>query len=325
MKTNRDISILLLNTSNQKNRRMASPLAGTGIRGIRFLLELNKGIIDSITFNDLNPKATSLISENLRLNKIKTKKVIIKNEDANLFLLNSKGFDYIDIDPFGTPNPFLDAAVKRISRKGILAVTATDTAPLAGTIPKACLRKYWATPLKTDIMHEIGLRILIRKIQLVAAQYGKALTPIFSYFKDHYLRAILKVEKGKKSVDKILEQHKYYQNAGPLWLGPLWDKTLVTEIYQNLITNEKLNYLKKDKELLTFIKTIKEESKIETIGFSKIPTIIKKYKLKKMPKKEELITKIREKGYKASNTHFDRESIRTNISEKELLKLIRSI
>ncbi len=325
MKTNRDISILLLNTINQKGMRIASPLAGTGIRGIRFLQELNKGIIDSITFNDINPKATSLITENLKLNKIKNKNIIIKNEDANLFLLNSTGFDYIDIDPFGTPNPFLDAAVKRISRKGILAITATDTAPLAGTIPKACIRKYWAVPLKTDTMHEIGLRILIRKIQLVAAQYDKALTPIFSYFKDHYLRTILKVEKGKSSVDKILKQHGLYQNAGPLWLGTLWDKTLVMEIYQNLIEDEKLSYLKKDKGLLSFIKTIKEEAKIDTIGFYKIPSITKKYKLKTTPKKEALILKIREKGFKASSTHFDGESIRTDIPEKELLKRIKSI
>ncbi|MCU0373510.1 MAG: ATP-binding protein, partial [Ignavibacteria bacterium] len=42
------------------------------------------------------------------------------------------GFDYIDIDPFGSPCPFLDAAIKRLSRGGILAVTATDTSALAG-------------------------------------------------------------------------------------------------------------------------------------------------------------------------------------------------
>ena len=37
-------------------------------------------------------------------------------------------FDYIDIDPFGSPNPFLAAAIGRITRNGIVAVTATDTA-----------------------------------------------------------------------------------------------------------------------------------------------------------------------------------------------------
>ena len=45
-----------------------------------------------------------------------------------LAILHSKGFDYIDLDPFGSPNIFLDSAVKRLGRNGILAVTATDTA-----------------------------------------------------------------------------------------------------------------------------------------------------------------------------------------------------
>ena len=45
MKINRDISILLLNSIENKKMQMALPLAGTGIRGVRFLLELNKGKI----------------------------------------------------------------------------------------------------------------------------------------------------------------------------------------------------------------------------------------------------------------------------------------
>ena len=64
-------------------------------------------------------------------------------------------------------------------------------------------------------MHETGLRILIRKIQLVAAQYDKALTPIFSYSKEHYMRAFLKNEKGKHKVDKILKLHGFFKDAGP--------------------------------------------------------------------------------------------------------------
>ena len=82
----------------------------------------------------------------------------------------------------------LDSAIKRISRNGILAVTNTDTAALTGTYPKACIRKYWSMPKRDYMMHETGLRILIRKVQLVGMQYEKALYPIFSYFKDHYFR-----------------------------------------------------------------------------------------------------------------------------------------
>ncbi len=236
MSLNRDISVLLLDSINKKNMQIADPLAATGVRSIRFLKELNKNKVKKININDYNKNAIKLIKQNLILNKIKyknNKRIIIKNEDANLFLLNSTGFDYIDIDPFGTPIQFLDVACKRIARNGILAVTATDTSALCGTFPKACLRKYWALPKKDAIMHETGLRILIRKIQLIAAQHDKAFIPIFSYAKEHYMRVFLRNEKGKSyrnkvsgelenqrfssnKVDKILKQHNYFNEAGTM-------------------------------------------------------------------------------------------------------------
>jgi len=199
MQLNRDITILLLQQFPPMN--LCDPLAASGIRAIRFVKELK---YKSIVVNDVSKRSVNSIKNNFKLNKINNftmiknsinnskikkniddKKIKIFNEDANLFLLNSKGFDYIDIDPFGTSNSYLDSAVKRISRNGILAVTNTDTAALAGTYPKACIRKYWSVPKRDYMMHETGLRILIRKIQLIGMQYDKALFPVFSYFKDH--------------------------------------------------------------------------------------------------------------------------------------------
>src|SRR3989338_8773318 len=235
MSLNRDISVLLLDSAGRSGMQIADPLAATGVRSIRFLKELSASKIKRICINDYDKNAAKLIKENFALNKIQYKnnpKIIIQNQDANIFLLNSTGFDYIDIDPFGTPNPFLDAACKRLARGGILAATATDTSALCGTFPKACLRKYWAFPKKDAMMNETGLRILIRKIQLVAAQYDKALIPIFSYSKEHYMRVFLKNEKGKNKVDEVLKMHGLFNNAGPMWLGSLFDSKLCDEVYQ---------------------------------------------------------------------------------------------
>ena len=44
-------------------------------------------------------------------------------------------------------------------------------------------------------MHEIGLRILIRRVQLAGSVYDKALIPILSYSKEHYMRVFFKCEK----------------------------------------------------------------------------------------------------------------------------------
>ncbi len=314
MKFNRDISILFLNSIKDKDMNIADMLAGSGIRSIRFLLELNKDKIKEIFVNDYSEDAIKNINKNLRLNNIKkNNKIKISNEDANLFLLNSKGFDYIDIDPFGSPNLFLDAAVKRISRNGIIAVTATDTSALSGTYPKACLRKYWAKPLRNELMHEIGIRILIRKVQLIGAQFDKALIPIFSYSKDHYMRVFFRCLKGKKDVDGVLKLHGMFMGSGPLWLGKLWDSKLVDTMCKN-------NNVSENDKILNIIK---DECRINTVGFYDIHKIVKREKIKNMPRKLDLMDSITNGGYKSSETHFSNTSIRSDIEYKELLKIIK--
>ena len=327
MELNRTISILLLNSLDNKNMQMALPLAGTGIRGMRFLKELKKGKIKNISFNDYDKTALKSIQDNLKLNSISIgKNVILSNQDANLFMLNSLGFDYIEIDPFGTPNPFLDSAIKRLSRGGILAITATDTSALSGTYFKACVRKYWARPLRNEIMHEIGLRILIRKCQLIGAQFDKALRPIYSYSKDHYMRVFFACEKGKEKVDEVLKQHGLLEEAGPMWLGMLWDAKLSEKIFQVFKKQlEDMDRLaSKEKELLKFLDIIKRESKITTIGFYDLPSLVKGTGISDIPRQDIIVSAIKKKGYKVSLTHFKENSLRSDISKAELTRIIKS-
>jgi tRNA (guanine26-N2/guanine27-N2)-dimethyltransferase len=324
MALNRDISILLLNSVNESSLQIADPLAATGIRSIRFLKELSKHKIKKICINDHDLKAVGLIRQNLKLNKIQyrnSQKISITNEDANLFLLKSSGFDYIDIDPFGTPNPFLDSACKRISRDGILAVTATDTSALCGTYPRACLRKYWGMPRKDATMHETGLRILIRKVQLVAAQYDKALIPIFSYSREHYMRVFFRNDKGKNKTDEILKLHKTANGAGPLWTGQLWDEKLSSEIYKNALKNKMSS---RNKELIKFLRVIKDESQVHSAWFYDLHSICEKNGIKTLRKKESIIREIKKSGYKASETHFKGEGIRSDVPSAKLVKILKN-
>lgn len=329
MKMNRDVTILLLNSISKNDMQMALPLAGSGVRGVRFLLELKKGKIKSLHINDYSKNAVKLIDKNLKLNKVGLDKVEIHNNEANKFLLDSFGFDYIDVDPFGTPNPFLDAAVRRISRGGILAVTATDTSALSGSSPKACMRKYWAKPLKNEFMHETGIRILIRKVQLIGAEFDKALIPMFAFSHQHYYRVFFRCEKGKQKVDKVLKEHKFllynkktlerkvsdlnYANgfdfAGPLWVGKLWDAKLVDKMLKNCELE--------NKQLFSLISRIKEESELDVVGFYTTPIITKRLKLKQPKKIDVLIKKIKNQG-EASRTHFDGQGIRSDVMLKDL-------
>lgn len=331
MVSNRNLSILLLNQIVNTNMKIADPLAGSGIRSLRFLKELKKEKVDKIIVNDAKENFPKYFKDQLTANKIKkTEKIILQNQDANLFLLNETGFDYIDIDPFGSPNPFLSASIARISRDGILAITATDTAALTGTYPKVTTRKYWATSLKNYLMHETGLRILIRKIQLIGIQFDKAFTPILSYHKDHYFRIYFHAEKGKEKCDSLIKQHQYFlhcqsclnyktsmynketcnckkdfQFAGPLWTGQLHDKSLITSMEKNNPYPEEQKFLNQ----------LAEESIIGRAGFYDLHEIARK--LKKEPPKMEIILK----KINAVRTHFSPTGIKTDAPLKDIMRL----
>jgi len=80
-----------------------------------------------------------------------------------------------------------------------------------------------------------------------------------------------------------------------------------------------------DNELTKFLSVIKEESKINTVGFYDIPKICKRYKIKSIPKKELIIKKIKDKGYKVSETHFSSNAIRSNIKLDLLVKILKTL
>jgi tRNA (guanine26-N2/guanine27-N2)-dimethyltransferase len=313
MKANRDITVALIKAEGRK-LRICDLLAGTGIRSIRLLLEA-KSCIKEIAINDLSAKSVGLIKKNLLLNKLRTKKVVVANDEANAFLLGSMGFDYIDIDPFGYPGPFLESAVKRISGGGIIAVTATDTAALAGTSPKACMRKYWAMPLRNELMHEVGLRILIRRVQLTAAAYGRAAVPIYCYFKDHYMRAFFRIEKGREKADELLKMHQYvvYGNdvAGPLWAGMLWDEKLAAKILKLV-----------DEGSRKFAGTIAGEAKVDGLFFYDIQKIAASMKIN-VPKTEDVLNAAKQ-HCKAAESHFHSRGIRAECSLEEMKRFIKS-
>jgi len=253
MQLNRDFSILVLNALGRKGLRVADPLAGSGVRAVRFALELDEGVIGSLKVNDIRTTSVDKIKEHMKLNSVSFD---VFNTDANKFMVEERPFDYIDVDPFGPPSDFLQMAVKSVINEGIIAVTATDTSALSGTYPRACKRKYWAKPLRNELMHEIGLRILIRKVQMVGAQFNVALTPIYSYSTDHYMRSFFTARKGKKRSDEIIKQHEFLLHcpkclyrrlsslnvmkcpecssdmdfAGPIWVGKLWDRDLAMKI-----------------------------------------------------------------------------------------------
>lgn len=331
MVSNRNISINLINQLDKDNFKIALPLSGSGVRGLRFLKELKQDKIKEIHFNDIKEGFINTMESNLDLNNLKKEntKIHLHNQDANLFMLTKDGFDYIDLDPFGSPNPFLATAISQISRGGILAVTATDTAALTGTYSKVTRRKYWSRSMKNYMMHETGLRILIRKVQLQGVQFDKALTPILSYHKDHYFRVYFRSDKGKKKCDDLIKQHQYFLycnnclnfkssdfnheicmcknnfiSAGPLWSGRLYEKELISKISAN-------NPFPEEQK---FLDSLLDESKLDVIGFYDLHVLSKKFN--DSPKETKLMLKL----LNGQKTHFSLYGIKSDLKIEEVKK-----
>ena len=236
MAFNRDVSVALFH-SVIRPRKCLDAMAATGARGTRICREAPGSY--HFVINDRDSLASEYIEENVRRNGLENAEA--SNADLRC-LLSQEVFDYIDLDPFGTPVPFVPAALQGLSRKGILAVTATDTASLSGTHPGKCRRRYMANSQRNPFLHESGLRIIIGTIVRMAAQEDVGVTPLLCYYADHYFRLFLRTKQGAGAADASLAQlgmMSYDRETGerkvgegkmgPLWLGPLLDREAIEE------------------------------------------------------------------------------------------------
>jgi tRNA (guanine26-N2/guanine27-N2)-dimethyltransferase len=262
MELNRDFSIALvqwfIQHSKKKHVSLLDGLASTGIRGIRFIHELC-GSFDVI-INDWSKEAFTVIQKNVEYTK--SNLLRCSNEDLNQLLLK-QSFDYIDVDPFGSPVLFIDAAMKSIRHQGILAVSATDTAALCGVYPKVCKRRYAANPYHGSVMHEVGLRILLGFVAREATKHDMGILPILSYKTDHYFRIYLQV---LHNVERANKTAQYIQcipasslfpfdslndyTIGPLWTGHIHSKENLKNIRQ-IIEKKQFGTKRKMVKLLT--------------------------------------------------------------------------
>ena len=73
-------------------------------------------------------------------------------------------FHIIDLDPYGSPAPFLDSAIQAIVEGGLLMVTCTDMAVLCGNHGETCYAKYGSYPVKSKFCHEMVLSHYSRNV-----------------------------------------------------------------------------------------------------------------------------------------------------------------
>ena len=110
-------------------------------------------------------------------------------------------FDVIDLDPYGSASPFLDAAMQSVKSGGLLAITCTDMAALGGSHPETCYGRYAAFPVQRGgYLQELALRMLLYQISVVAGRYGRSIKPLLSVGMAFYCRVFVEVYDDKAGV-----------------------------------------------------------------------------------------------------------------------------
>jgi tRNA (guanine26-N2/guanine27-N2)-dimethyltransferase len=338
----RDMTVLVLNTLNPKDWIVCDVLAGIGARGIRIAKECG---VKKVFLNDISEDNIPLMRKNISLNLLKNKVNII-NRDANQILSdNIRVFDYIDIDPWGSPSYYFDSVARAIKRKGFIGFSATDTAALCGSSPITCLRRYGVESYKTDFFKELGLRILISSAALTFGKWSFSFKPLLSYASEHYFRIFAEVEKGKSIASRTLKENLGYVNycpkclwrkihkepvikcnfcssktktIGKIWVGKIEDLKFLQRCWKRLVKTYWLRNEYKIKKLITLLKN-------ESIPlYYDIHKLCQKHRLN-IPKFQILEDRLRNKGYTAERTHFSYKGIKTDASLKDIIKIIFEI
>ncbi len=353
MELNRDFAVLALQTHKKllgRDVSVCEPLAACGLRSVRFAVEV-KGVL-RVFLNDIKPKAARLATFNAELNSVEDR-VEVSNEDANLFLSRHaaprKRFDYVDVDPFGPPVQYLDSAIRALRNGGLLALTATDMAPLCGVHPRACLRKYGGKPLRTEYCHELAVRLLIGCLTMTTAKHAIGVKVLFSHSLDHYVRAYATVNYGARQADKSIQQMGYILHcfscfyretvsgiasplkhfcprckaklsvAGPLWLGKIAEKTFCSLMDQEA----KQRNLRQEKKILKILSLVQNEAEAPITYFD-VGRICDKLNLP-IPTLKKVINKIRKMSFQAVPTHFNSRGLRTDAPADTVKEIIADL
>ena len=188
--------------------KVLDALSATGLRALRYAHELPFATL--VNANDLSRQATDSIRLNVEYNKLEDKiRTTTSNANAHMYSVlnedesNKKTSKYqiIDLDPYGTVAPFLDAALQALVNDGLLCITSTDTAIFASnSYPEKAYSQYGGLPVKGYHSHEVGLRLLLHATASAAARYGLAIEPLLSLSIDFYARIFIRVRKSAADV-----------------------------------------------------------------------------------------------------------------------------
>lgn len=290
----RDMSILVYKSYDYD---VLDSMAASGARAIRLA---KNGV--QVVANDFSDKALELIEKNAELNGVEFE---ITNREARK-LLHERKFAAVDIDPFGSPAPFIHCALHSALR--LIGVAATDTPALTGTYPRVSRRRYGFQAKKLTNYPEVGVRALAGFVIREAAKLEIAAQPVFAHAYRHYYRVYFGLKKGAKRTDILLKELGDYRGVGPIYMGNLWDMSLIKKMLKQEI---EFGHPQTKKHL----GLIKEEVRYP-LPYHNLHGICRELKISPPPMVDVL------KGTKGVRTHFSPVGFRSAKSWDEVRQVI---
>lgn len=352
MVENRDITIGVVDYFSKyqdKEFIVVDPLAATGIRGIRILLESSNTNNIRVFMSDILKKSIEIIKLNINLNRLKDN-IVVEESDANelIYRLKRSGttLSYIDIDPFGSPVPFAYAAISSVRNSGIVAFTATDLAVLQGKYRDKMFRRYGVIGTITHVSRDIAIRVLLSYIARIAFSLDRYVEPILSYTYKHYSRIYLRINnsatKASNQVKMCLktlrictycgysyieDEEQKHKNipcpicgyntiiVSPLWFCKTIDKDVVLSIIQSL---ESMPWIQKTTK--TLLKQLNNYADIDNISLRL--SLLAKTIHTNTPSRDQVIQCLEELGYKAIKSYTYSDGILTTARISDVLKCL---
>ncbi|NYZ74609.1 tRNA (guanine(10)-N(2))-dimethyltransferase [Candidatus Micrarchaeota archaeon] len=338
MRLCRSMSSLAVGAIGEK-LEVVDAFCASGIRGIRYAKE-NKNV-KKLTSIDIDKRAIALAKKNAKANKLKAS-AVISNISRAAFEYDA---DFLEIDPFGTPSPYLVDAFRFFNTKktAYLSVTATDVAVLCGGKTAACMKNYHSKPMNNEFTHETGLRIMLKKIAETAAEFNMGITPLISFSDKHYLKSVLMARRSADLAYDSLKQlgHVSFCDkcgfrssgrfpdarcgncssamdfAGPLWLGELHDAKFLKKMSA---LNTARKYADRD-EIADMLVDMQGEAGMPAY-FYNVHALCKLQQLKSVPKMDDILARLRKAGHKAVRTHFSPIGIKTDAPYSAVMEAI---
>ena len=280
--------------------------AATGVRGLRLLHE--SGAFGEFRLTEANPEAAGVLARNA----VRFPGATAAHGDGR-DPPGPEPFDFVDLDPYGSPVEFVPTAVRALRPGGVLAVTATDMMVLAGVQKGACERRYGATPVRGRLGPEGGLRILLGFLAREARARGRSIRPLLAYARDHHVRAYveLRTAEGSDPVGRIdpstwtgppLGTRGPY---GPLWLGPLFDARLVRALRPP-------EHCARPEETRRFLERLAEEVEADVPFYYESNRLAHELHLASPPSMVSVLDVLRARGFRSARTHARPEGFRTD-------------